>query len=111
MDPRIHIHTKISWIRNTDKKLKKIIIKITIFFIGSLFQGKSAPGGHELNADFWELIGSAPSGGAGKHLMIIMEKILTSRALFLSGTYTDQIARLTFLISCQYISHMPVLQK
>jgi hypothetical protein len=25
--------------------------------------------------------------------------------------YTDPIARLKFLISCQYISHMPVLQK
>jgi hypothetical protein len=60
----------------------KIFIKITIFFIGSLFQGKSAPGGHELNADYWELIGSAPSGGAGKHVMIIIEIKLISRALF-----------------------------
>ncbi len=48
----------------------------------SLFQGKSAPGGHELNADYWELIGSAPSGGAGKHVMIIIEINLMSGALF-----------------------------
>ena len=27
-------------------------------------EGKTAPGGHEMNVDYWELIGSAPSGGA-----------------------------------------------
>ena len=26
-------------------------------------EGKSAPGGHELDADYWEIVGRSPAGG------------------------------------------------
>lgn len=29
-----------------------------------VLEGKTAPGGHELSVDFWQLIGSSPAGGA-----------------------------------------------
>ncbi|XP_004268091.1 asparagine--tRNA ligase, cytoplasmic isoform X1 [Orcinus orca] len=62
-------------------------------------KGKQAPGGHELNCDFWELIGLAPAGGAdnlineesdvdvqlnNRHMMIRgenMSKILKARSV------------------------------
>ncbi|XP_007450167.1 PREDICTED: asparagine--tRNA ligase, cytoplasmic [Lipotes vexillifer] len=62
-------------------------------------KGKQAPGGHELNCDFWELVGLAPAGGAdnlineesdvdvqlnNRHMMIRgenMSKILKARSV------------------------------
>lgn len=62
-------------------------------------KGKQAPGGHELNCDFWELIGLAPAGGAdnlineesdvdvqlnNRHMMIRgenMSKIMKARSV------------------------------
>ena len=45
-----------------------VLIKSTVRLFGVVQpvpEGKTAPGGHEMNVDYWELIGSAPSGGAG----------------------------------------------
>ncbi|KAF7278968.1 hypothetical protein GWI33_007777 [Rhynchophorus ferrugineus] len=67
--------------------------------------GKTAPGGHELTVNYWELIGLAPAGGAvlneqalhdvqaeNKHIMIRGEntsKILRMRDNYLDGGYCE----------------------
>ena len=74
----------------------------TICIYGTLAEvpeGKTAPGGHELNADYWELIGSAPAGGAdailnedshpdvqldNRHIMIRGENTAKVRSIFQS---------------------------
>jgi asparaginyl-tRNA synthetase len=38
--------------------------KVKIGNIGECYLFRKAPGGHELQVDFWELIGLAPAGGA-----------------------------------------------
>lgn len=38
---------------------------VTLYgIIKELPEGKQAPGGHELSADYWELVGASPAGGA-----------------------------------------------
>ena len=39
-----------------------LTIKCVFIYLNKLFV--QAPGGHELNVDYWELIGLAPPGGA-----------------------------------------------
>ncbi len=73
-------------------------------------EGKTAPGGHELSADYWELIGSAPAGGAdailneesrpdvqldNRHIMIRGET--TAKVSLLSKTSNDSILQLCSL--------------
>ncbi|XP_063863440.1 asparagine--tRNA ligase, cytoplasmic-like [Scylla paramamosain] len=59
-------------------------------------EGKEAPGGHELQVDYWELVGGSPAGGAEaeinqlsnpdvqldkRHLMLRGEKLLQGKVL------------------------------
>lgn len=73
--------------------------------------GKTAPGGHELQCDYWQLIGEAPAGGIEhvlneeshidiqldqRHLMLrgeVLSKIMAFRSLVLQSFRDHYIAR------------------
>lgn len=70
-------------------------------------EGKTAPGGHELSADFWELIGNAPPGGADA---ILNEESnpdvqLDNRHIMLRGENTSKVLRMRSVIMQAFRSH------
>lgn len=65
--------------------------------------GKAAPGGHELVCDFWELVGSAPAGGADNLLNeeSSVEVQLDHRHMLLRGETLARLLRLrSALVQC-----------
>ena len=63
-------------------------------------EGKTAPGGHELTADYWELIGSAPAGGADA---ILNEDShpdvqLDNRHIMIRGENTSKVLKMRSVI-------------
>lgn len=66
-------------------------------------EGKSAPGGHELVCDFWELVGGAPAGGADNLVNeeSLIDVQLDQRHMMLRGETLSRIFRVrSFVTQC-----------
>ncbi|KAL1492225.1 hypothetical protein ABEB36_012708 [Hypothenemus hampei] len=70
-------------------------------------EGKSAPGGHELSVDYWELIGLAPPGGADS---ILNEEALPDvqaeqRHIMIRGENTSKVLRMRSIVLQAFRDH------
>jgi len=70
-------------------------------------EGKTAPGGHELAADYWELVGSAPAGGADA---ILNEEShpdvqLDNRHIMLRGENTSKVLKMRSALMHAFREH------
>jgi len=70
-------------------------------------EGKTAPGGHELTADFWELIGSAPSGGADSILNTESHPDiqLDNRHIMIRGENNAKVLRMRSVVTQCFREH------
>lgn len=70
-------------------------------------EGKSAPGGHELAVDYWELVGLAPPGGADS---ILNEEAhpdiqLDNRHIMIRGENTSNILKMRSVVTQAFREH------
>ncbi|KAL7740226.1 hypothetical protein ACLKA6_002202 [Drosophila palustris] len=70
-------------------------------------EGKTAPGGHELNVDYWELIGLAPPGGADA---ILNEEAhpdvqLDNRHIMIRGENTSKVLKMRSIVMQAFRAH------
>uniref|UniRef100_A0A1A9W043 Asparagine--tRNA ligase, cytoplasmic n=1 Tax=Glossina brevipalpis TaxID=37001 RepID=A0A1A9W043_9MUSC len=70
-------------------------------------EGKSAPGGHELHVDYWELIGLAPAGGAES---ILNEEAhpdvqLDNRHIMIRGENTSKVLKMRSVLMQAFRGH------
>ena len=70
-------------------------------------EGKTAPGGHELAADYWELVGSAPSGGADSLLNTESnpDVQLDNRHIMLRGENTSKVFKMRSVVTNAFREH------
>lgn len=71
-------------------------------------EGQSAPGGVELTADYWELIGPAPPGGVESVLNqdADVDIQLDNRHLMIRGEYTSKIVKLSSFVMRAFRDHL-----
>ncbi|XP_018019674.1 asparagine--tRNA ligase, cytoplasmic isoform X2 [Hyalella azteca] len=82
----------------------------TVCLYGALLEvpaGKQAPGGHELQVDFWELIGAAPAGGTEAEINkeANPDVQLDKRHLLIRGENASKVLSLRSLLFNAFISH------
>lgn len=70
-------------------------------------EGKNAPGGHEMKADFWELIGSSPPGGAEALLNeeAHVDVQLDNRHMMIRGENTSKILKVRSMVMQAFREH------
>ncbi|CAL4058665.1 unnamed protein product [Meganyctiphanes norvegica] len=70
-------------------------------------EGKEAPGGHELQVDFWELVGESPAGGAEAEVNkeANPDVQLDQRHLMLRGENTSKVLRLRSILMKSFVDH------
>jgi len=70
-------------------------------------EGKTAPGGHELAADYWELIGPAPSGGADSILNTESnpDVQLDNRHIMIRGENTSKVLKMRSVVTQAFRDH------
>lgn len=75
--------------------------------LGQVPMGKSAPGGMELQADYWELIGQSPAGGIDNALNTEsdVDVQFDNRHLMLRGENTAKIMRAVDMIMSAFRDH------
>lgn len=75
--------------------------------IKALPDGKSAPGGHELQVDYWELVGLAPPGGAETILNeeAHIDVQLDNRHIMIRGENTSKVLKMRSVVMQAFRDH------
>jgi len=70
-------------------------------------EGKTAPGGHELSADYWELVGAAPPGGADALLNTDShpDVQLDRRHMMIRGENTAKVLKMRSVVTQAFRDH------